>query len=93
VLARDAGGAVGRAVVDDEHVAFRQLGAQRVEHSGEVRFFVPGRNEDEGVAHDRSRCARTWRLATVDAASSQAIAPGVGAMRAGRKLTATPCAS
>ena len=50
VRARDLGRAVGRPVVDDEHVGVRDLRAQRVEHGGQVVLLVPRRDEDDGVA-------------------------------------------
>ena len=51
MLARDVGRAVGRAVVDDDHVHVRQLAPQVVEHRRQVLLLVPGRDEDDGVAH------------------------------------------
>ena len=57
VLARDNGGPVGRAVVDDEDVDVRELPAELVEYRREIAFLVPGRNEDECVAHAASLAA------------------------------------
>ena len=56
VLARDVGGVVGRAVVDDEHVGVRQLGVERVENRRKVVLLVPGGDEDQRVAQ---RCSLT----------------------------------
>ena len=42
-------GRVGRAVVDHEHIAAGQHGGELCEDGGEVRLFVPGGNEDDGV--------------------------------------------
>ena len=55
VLARDVGGAIGRAVVDDEHVRSRELLVQLVEHGGEVVLLVPGGDEDQRVVTHRAR--------------------------------------
>ena len=51
----DRGRAVGRAVVDDQHVRLRQHRAQLLEHGRQVRFLVPGRDEDERPGHVRRR--------------------------------------
>src|SRR2546425_10075416 len=51
VRACNVGGAVGRAVVHDEHVGMRQLTAQTADHGREILLFVPGRYEDERLAH------------------------------------------
>src|SRR5213076_528511 len=73
VLARDSGGPVRRAVVDDHHVGVGQLGLQLVEHGRQVLLLVPGRDEDDGVAHRSSsvRAARRWRRIAGAAPSSQ----------------------
>ena len=47
VVSRDLGSAVGRAVVDDEHVGVRQSFVQLGEHGRKVRLLVPGGDEDE----------------------------------------------
>ena len=94
VLAGDLRRAIGRPVVDHEHVGPWDLRAQRVEHGREIVLLVPGGNEDDGIPHGRFSsvwAARSWRAVTVSAPSSQASAPGVGATGAGRKRTATPC--
>src|SRR5262249_5261479 len=93
VIACDVSRPVRRAVVHHEKVGLRDLLVQRVQHGGEVVLLVPGRDEDEGVAHTRSsssRAPRICRAATVSAASSQTSAPGVGATRATWTRTATP---
>ena len=64
VRGRHLGRAVGRAVVDDEHVGVGQLGAQLVEDVGQVVLLVPGGDEDERVVRlghpgDRSRSAHS----------------------------------
>ena len=46
-VASNGGGAVGRAVVDDEHVDSGQLGAKLVEHGREIVLLVQRGNEDE----------------------------------------------
>ena len=51
VLACDRRGAVGRAVVDHEHVRIGKLPVQLVEDGRQVLLLVPGRDEDDGVAH------------------------------------------
>jgi hypothetical protein len=48
-LTGDVGRSVRRAVVDHQHVRLRQLSTQVVEDSGEVRFLVPGGDEDDGL--------------------------------------------
>jgi hypothetical protein len=85
VGARDLGGAVGGAVVDDEHVGLGQLARQALQHRGEVLLLVPGGDEDDGVAHPRSSCStiRSCARRMLNAASSHAIArrlAGTGAV-------------
>ena len=55
----DLGRPVGRAVVDDEDVDVRQLGAQLVEHGREILLLVQGGDEDEGVARGATRPERS----------------------------------
>jgi hypothetical protein len=47
-LGGDRGRAIGRPVVDEEHVGRRQSRAQLVEDLGEALLLVPGRDEDDG---------------------------------------------
>jgi hypothetical protein len=49
VLARNVGGPVSRAVVDDEDVGARNLAPQLREYVGQVVRLVPCRDEDERV--------------------------------------------
>ena len=73
-LAGDLGRAIGRAVVDDEHVGLRKLLPKLVEHSREVLLLVPGRHEHERVAlggHEAS----SSRASTVAQLRDVAVTP------------------
>src|SRR5262249_44461317 len=68
---------------------------QPVEDRGEVLLLVPGRDEDDGVAHrdlraSSARAARSWAGRNGNAASSQAIERRLGATATALKDTSTP---
>jgi hypothetical protein len=50
MLTSDVGGAVRRAVVDDEYVDVRQLLLQLVEDGRKIVLLIPGRDEDKRLA-------------------------------------------
>src|SRR5436190_9731475 len=94
VLARDSGGPVRRAVVDDHHVGVGQLGLQLVEDRRQILLLVPGRDENDGVAHRSSsvRAARRCRRIAAVAPSSQSNARRVLPAVTARNSVAMPCA-
>ncbi len=95
----DRRGAVGRAVVDDEHVCVGQLVTQPVEHRRQVVLLVPRGDEDDGVAHTRLRLRasaltlRSCLRRTDIAASSQTNAEGDGATRTTESSVTIPASS
>src|SRR6185295_2574146 len=85
VATRDVGCVVGRAVVHHEYVRLGQLAVQLFDHRADALFLVPGRYEDERVAHvwrsarrSSSSAAQSCRDRTVSAPNSQTRADGVG---------------
>ena len=95
VLTRNLGRAIGRAVVDDEHVRPRQPLPQPVEHRRQVLLLVPGGDEDDGVAHrgrraSSARAARSCAGRNGNAASSHTIERRLGATATARNATSTP---
>ena len=65
MLARHVGGAVGRAVVDDEDIRVRKLAVELAEHGREVLLLVPGGDEDERARRHPRRveeraCGDRW---------------------------------
>src|SRR5262249_60270127 len=89
---RHGGGPVGGPLAPDEDVGVAAAAMQVLEPRRQVLLLVPGRDEDDRVAHRFSsrRAARSWRGTAGAAPSSHARARNVRRAATVRNSVATP---